>query len=224
MAKFQDLTGQRFGRLVVLERTEDYVSPQGRHVVRWKCKCDCGNVKVVSAVHLVQGDVKSCGCYHMERIKDAGRVNNISHGMSKTRIYHLFQNMKWRVMNPDAPNFKNYGGRGIDICDEWKAKDGFENFLKWSMENGYSDEKTLDRIDVNGSYEPSNCRWTNWETQYNNTTKSVKLTYNGKTQTAAQWARELGLDRHTIYERIKKNLPIEEIIAPRKRAKCGWMK
>lgn len=215
MAQLVDLTGQRFGRLVVLERGADYVSPQGRKVVRWRCKCDCGNIKDISATHLKKGDCQSCGCFHQERLVEAGRLNGTTHGLSRTRIYRLFQNMKNRCNDKNAASYQRYGGRGISVCKEWNEAGGFERFYSWSLENGYQEGLTLDRIDVNGDYSPDNCRWTDWETQYNNTTKSIKLTYNGKTQTAAQWARELGLDRHTIYDRIKKGYPIEYILGPR---------
>lgn len=215
MPKLVDLTGQRFGRLTVLERGEDYISPKGRKVVRWRCRCDCGNVKDIAASHLRGGDNISCGCFHKERLVEAGKENGTTHGLSKTRIYHLFQNMKLRCSDEKSESYKNYGGRGIRVCEEWSGKGGFEKFYAWALENGYSDELTIDRIDVDGDYSPENCRWTDWNTQYNNTTKSVKLTYNGKTQTAAQWAKELGLDRHTIYGRIKRGYPIEYILGPR---------
>lgn len=129
----------------------------------------------------------------------------------------MFQNMKYRCLNTTAPNYKSYGERGIKICDEWLQPDGFERFYKWALEHGYDDSLTIDRIDVNGDYEPGNCRWTDSETQYNNTQKSVKLTFNGRTMTAAQWAKEIGVDRHTIYDRIRAGKTIEEILRPKQR-------
>lgn len=214
MSKFEDLTGQRFGMLYVIERCNDYISPSGRHTVRWKCKCDCGNIKEITACHLKSGEYVSCGCYHMKRFLASGVDYRFKkkHGMCQTRIYREYRNMKYRCSNPNSPGYHNYGGRGIKVCSEWLGENGFENFYNWSINNGYDDKLTLDRIDVNGDYEPSNCRWVDWETQYNNTTKSVKLTYNGRTMTATQWARELGVDRHTIYDRIRNGWSVERIV------------
>ena len=217
MSKLKDLTGRRFGRLTVVERAEDCILSSGRKFVQWKCVCDCGNTTYVTSVHLINGDNVSCGCYGKERRTEATVKREKTHGMSRQRIYHLFQNMKYRCTSPKSPQYKQYGGRGIKVCDEWLSPDGFERFYQWSLENGYDDSLSIDRIDVNGDYTPENCRWTDWETQYNNTTKTVRLTYNGKTQSAAQWAREIGVDRHTIYDRIRKGLPIEEVLSPKKR-------
>lgn len=215
MTKLKNLVGEHFGMLTVVERANDYISPSGRKLVQWKCKCECGNTAVVSAVHLRQGDTLSCGCFGKKRRTEEHHEKK--HGLSKTRIYHLFQNMKQRCYNPNAENYKIYGGRGIRVCDEWLHPDGFEKFYEWAISNGYNDNLSIDRIDVNGDYSPMNCRWANDETQYNNTRKSVYLTFDNKTQSAAQWAREIGVDRHTIYGRIRKGLPIEEVLGPRKK-------
>ena len=221
MSSLVDLTGQRYGMLTVIGRGEDYITPKGRRVVRWRCRCDCGNLKDISASHLRDGNNVSCGCYHRKRLIEAGRENSTRHNMSRTRLYKEYIGMKSRCYLATNPSYANYGGRGIGVCEEWRAKNGFEAFRDWAIENGYRDDLTLDRIDVNGNYGPENCRWVDWETQYNNTTKSVKITYNGKTQTAAQWAREIGVDRHTVYSRIKSGKSIEEIVGPRMRRKSG---
>lgn len=213
--KISNLTGERFGKLIVVKRADDYVSPSGRRCVRWNCVCDCGKEIVVSASHLKSGDTTSCGCYGKQR-RVEGKLAN-SHGMSRERIYHLFQNMKYRCNNPKSPNYSAYGGRGIAVCNEWMQKDGFERFYSWAISNGYRDDLSLDRIDVNGDYSPHNCRWADSETQHNNTQNSVKITFNGKTMTAAQWAKEIGVDRHTIYDRIRSGKPIKEILGPKLR-------
>lgn len=224
MAITLDLTGQRYGMLTVIKRGTDCFTPKGRRIIKWICKCECGNVKEISTSHLRSGDCISCGCFHKKRLVEAGKINSTKHDMSKTRIYHLYENMKYRCDNKNSPNYKNYGGRGIKVCEEWSGSDGFERFCEWAYKNGYRDDLTIDRVNVDGDYEPNNCRWADSETQYNNTTKTVRITYHGKTMSAAQWAREIGLDRHTIYERIKKGLPVEQVLAPRQRAKCSWMK
>lgn len=147
MAELKNLVGERFGKLTVIDRADDYVSPQGRRLVKWKCVCDCGNVIDVTAVHLRSGDNVSCGCYGKQRRAEAAA--RTTHGLGRSRIYHLFQNMKQRCLNPKAANYSAYGGRGIGVCDEWKEKDGFERFYEWAMKAGYSDDLSLDRIDVN---------------------------------------------------------------------------
>lgn len=215
--KLVDRTGERYGMLTVIERGGYYVSPAGRKVVKWVCRCDCGNIIEVTGVHLHSGNSLSCGCYgRQQRLK---AVKKGTHNKSRTRIYHIWQLMKYRCLNPAAANYSTYGGRGITVCDDWKSRNGFESFYEWSVNNGYDDSLSLDRIDVNGNYEPENCRWVDEETQHNNTQSSVKITYNGKTMTAAQWAREIGVDRHTIYDRLRKGLPIEEVLGPRKKQK-----
>lgn len=156
--KLIDMTGQRYGRLVV----DHHVGHS-----KWLCKCDCGNETVVHRKHLVSGATRSCGCLHDE----ASRINNSTHGKSKTRLYGIYSGMKSRCYNKNNKAYANYGGRGIKVCDEWL--DDFEAFERWSYENGYKDdthstELSIDRIDSNGDYCPSNCRWANWSTQVKN--------------------------------------------------------
>lgn len=212
MANLKDLSGERFGRLVVLERASDRVFSSGRKAVQWKCVCDCGNEKIVASTHLTSGDVTSCGCYYRESRQNCGRDE--IHGLAGSRIYHLYENMKYRCNNPKAAGWESYGGRGIQVCDDWNRPDGFESFYKWALENGYSDDLSIDRIDVNGDYAPENCRWADKETQRNNQRNSVLITYQGKTQSAGQWSKETGLDRHLLVRRAKKGLPPEMIFAP----------
>ena len=117
----------------------------------------------------------------------------------KERIYEIWANMKYRCNNKNCVNFKNYGGRGIRVCEEWNA---FENFYKWAIDNEYSDNLTLDRIDVNGNYEPENCRWATWEEQANNRRRNSRITYNGETHTISEWARIKNLSPRLICERL----------------------
>lgn len=211
MGKFVDLTGHRFGRLVAVERAENAYRRNGHPIVQWKCICDCGNYTVASASHLKSGDVSSCGCYYKERRKQIG--GKVTHGLSRSRIYNVHKGMKQRCCNPNAPNYRLYGGRGISVCDDWLGPSGFDRFYEWAIQNGYSDSLTIDRIDPNGDYCPSNCRWANTEIQCNNTRKTVRLTHNGKTLSAAQWAKEYGEDRHRIYELIRAGKKTDEIFA-----------
>lgn len=147
-----DLTGQRFGRLVVLEhikRNDEY--PNGG----WLCRCDCGTQKVIPSNPLTSGRVKSCGCYNKTRL--VGSHVNQTHGMSRTRLYTTWRNMRVRCYDPKDKRYPLYGGRGIVVCDEWRSS--FIAFHDWAMANGYREDLTIDRIDTDGNYEPNNCRF-----------------------------------------------------------------
>lgn len=128
------------------------------------CECDCGNIKLVEPAQWEQGLVKSCGCKHDELLKEI----NTKHGLSGTRLYGIWRGMNDRCFNPKSTSYENYGGRGITICQDWLGEHGLLKFIDWSENNGYADNLSIDRIDVNGNYEPSNCRWADWITQNNN--------------------------------------------------------
>ena len=149
--KLVDLTGQRFGRLVVLRRAENI----GRQTA-WLCKCDCGNEKTVPMWNLRSGQTISCGCY-ADEVRVANGKAGQTHGLSYSRLYTIWIGMKQRCYYPKHKHFKRYGERGIKVCDEWK--DSFETFHDWAMANGYADNLTIDRENVNGDYCPANCRW-----------------------------------------------------------------
>lgn len=201
---FQDITGNKYGRLEVLEL---YDRNHGK--IKWKCRCDCGKIIIATGNNLKNGHTQSCGCYRKER---TGKFHTI-HGERKSRLYSILTGMKTRCYDSNCRSYQHYGKRGIKICDEWLGKGGYENFRKWAIENGYSDNLSIDRIDVNGNYEPANCRWATSAIQSNNTTASRFVTINGTTKTIAEWAKETGIKSGTIRYRIDKmHLSPEEAI------------
>lgn len=192
MSKRVDITGKRFGRLVATKFLE---YRKGNSV--WRCKCDCGNESNVCYSNLINGNTKSCGCIFNEIFE--------MHGLTDTRLYTVWANIKARCYYKKDIDYQDYGGRGIIMCEEWR--NSFQTFYDWAMENGYDEnaEKwqcTIERIDVNGNYEPSNCKWATIKEQANNKTNNFNITYKGETKTLAQWAEDLDLPYKTLYARI----------------------
>ena len=164
MPKMIDLTNRVFGKLTVLnvfERRNKYIY--------WLCSCECGKQKYIRSDHIRNKKIKSCGCFEEESRKNG---NNRSHNLSKTRLFKIHQGMKKRCYNEKCKAYKNYGGRGISICSEWL--NDFVSFYNWALTHGYADNLSIDRIDVNGNYEPSNCRWVDAKTQANNRRNNKK--------------------------------------------------
>lgn len=189
-----DLTGQRFGRLVVISKEGQGVGG----VYLWKCRCDCGNEKTVSSRSLKNGHTRSCGCLNRE----IAAQRNRTHGETDSRLYNIWHDMKARCGRSKDACFYRYGGRGISICEEWR--NSFESFYEWAIHNGYSDELTIDRIDNNGNYEPGNCRWVDIKTQSNNKSNNRLITVNGETHTVSEWAELLNSRPQTIFERLRR--------------------
>lgn len=271
MGKFVDLTGQRFGKLVVLER-----APNIGRMTAWKCRCDCGNETVKKGIYLTQGDTKSCGCecgrqpideignrygrllvvgesdrnYHGTKRWickcDCGEVVSVTgadlrkghttscgcyhremfgemassrktHGKSKQRLYKIWSSMKTRCYDTNSDFYKYYGGRGIRICDEWMGSDGFQHFWDWAYANGYDENAkkgqcTIDRIDVNGNYEPSNCRWTTNLQQANNKRTNHFVTIGNEKRTISEWSRISGISKGVIRQRLQNGWSAEKAV------------
>lgn len=202
-----DLTGQRFFRLTVLEQSEPFRAKTGNiQCAGWRCKCDCGNEIIVRSNSLRTSKTKSCGCLNKEK-----EPNYVTHHMSNTRIYSIYKSIKRRCFNENSENYASYGGRGISVCNEWcDRENGFVNFYNWAMANGYSDELTIERIDVNGNYEPSNCTWIpNHEQAFNK--RNTIYSKDGKS--VAKMAREKGTVSPAIArERYKKGWELEDAL------------
>lgn len=188
MAKgnFKDISGQRFGKLTAIKLSHQ----AKRRRTFWLCLCDCGKYTTVDLSHLTSGHTKSCGCANIERIRNL----NLKHGLSNSRLWRCYHNMRTRCYWTRSKEYKYYGERGIKVCDEWiNPETGFETFYAWAMKNGYKEDLTLDRINTNGNYEPSNCRWVDLYTQANNKRTTRYVSVNGEVDTVARWSRALGV-------------------------------
>lgn len=197
---YEDITGRRFGMLVALE----YAGQKHRRRTYWKCQCDCGNIAIVQTVHLKSGHTSSCGCKMDIIHKNIAKVNYVN-GLSQDRIGRIYHNMINRCRNSKMPMYKYYGALGITFCDEWEPlKNGFKNFCDWAFQNGYSEKLTLDRIDPNGNYEPSNCRWVDLYVQANNKRKTKRYSYKGEELTISEISRKYNIGYFSLYSRVER--------------------
>ena len=213
--KKQDLSGKQFGKLTVVSIAERKRDRGGASRIWWKCKCECGNECVIRASALTKktGFQQSCGCLRHK--------GNPKHGLYHTRLHKIWSNMKTRCLNPNSPRYKDYGGRGITICEEWQ--EDFISFYSWAIEHGYREDLTIDRINNDGNYEPSNCRWADSFMQRRNRKDTHLISYNGETLTAKEWSKKIGGNDHLVGYRLRAGW--DEIRAittpPTKRRKCN---
>lgn len=193
------MVGKTFNMLTVIEECKE----RKRKEKQYKCKCACGNITYVTGYNLRSGQTKSCGCL--------SKLNHYkTHGKSNTRLYRIYNNMKERCYNKNVSQYRDWGGRGITICDEWL--NDFMSFYDWAYENGYDDNLSIDRIDNNKSYSPDNCRWVDVKTQNNNKRSNVYLTFKGKTQSLQKWADDLGIPKSRLQNRYYRNWSTKDIL------------
>ncbi len=194
-----DLTGQRYGRLVVLHEAPK----DGRAHSRWVCQCDCGNTFVTSTPNLRNGDTQSCGCLRKERASETHKM----HGDAKSVLYKRWKAMRKRCYNPNNADYPHYGGRGIRVCDEWQ---NYVNFREWAIQNGYTDDNSkylsLDRINVDGDYSPDNCRFVSMKVQCNNRTNNKRILIDGQSYTISELADKMNLKYTTLYARLRRDI------------------
>lgn len=200
MSKIVDLTGCRFNRLQVICRDGSYILNGKVKEPKWKCVCDCGNCVTVVGGSLRSGKTQSCGCLQHERHKQSSLKHGGCSDNSPVRLYRIWSNMKQRCTNPNHHFYKNYGGRGITVNREWQ--DSYIAFRDWALSNGYSDDLTLDRIDLNGDYNSDNCRWVTYKIQANNKSTNRLITVGDRTKTLSEWSDESGVPVGTLWSRI----------------------
>lgn len=207
-SKIKDISGKKFGMVTVLD---DYVINNKR--IYWYCKCDCGKIFLRRSDIVSRGDLKSCGCYRNYNNK----VISMKHGDGSRnskyhRLYVCWQSMKERCYNSNNIQFKDWGGRGIKVCDQWR--EDYTTFKEWALNNGYQDDLTLDRKNVNKSYSPENCRWITKIEQNKNTRKCKHIEYNGKLYTPPELGRLFGISANKVrYWLFTKNKDIDYLLS-----------
>lgn len=203
--KREYVIGNKYGRITITDCEPDGCSPNGSSYRIVKYLCECGNVGTARLSDIKRGNTMSCGCLFKDTF--------IKHGFDSCdskykRIYHIYHDIKKRCYNENSHAYKDYGGRGIKMCDEWL--ENFKSFASWCLSNGYLDCLTIDRIDNNGDYKPSNCRWTTIQEQANNKRNNIIVSKNGLSMTATQWCRYLGLNIGTYKSRRRMGWDVEK--------------
>lgn len=206
---FKDLSNKTFGYLTPL-----YVEKSENKHIYWLCKCVCGNCRLLQTYQLTSGKVTSCGCMNKKQKKSTIIAQN-------KRMYTVYSSMIARCYNPKSISYKYYGAKGIKVCSQWKRS--FKSFVNWSLQNGYNDCLSIDRIDNTKGYSPNNCRWVPLSEQFSNRTNNVFYIHDGETHTMSEWCKILGFS----YELAKKRRSraklklieptFEYVFAPKKR-------
>lgn len=213
MAERKDETGNRYGRLTVLE----YAGTNG-HNALWKCKCDCGNECVKLGIQLRRQQTRSCGCIHKEQLSARNQRYSV---IAPRRLYQTWHGMIDRCEKRKSKYYCNYGGRGISVCEEWHD---FDSFASWALTHGYSDDLTIDRVDNDGNYCPENCKWSTKVEQENNKRTNRRVEIGGKTMNLGQWCETYGISPITVQSRLRYGWNIEDAIktpvSPKKKVMC----
>lgn len=204
MGRFVDLTGQTFSKLNVKYKIEN----ESKHTY-WLCECECGNKKEARSDALRDGTTRHCGCVGLGK-----------HNLSNHRLFNIWSGMKERCYNINSRDYMRYGGRGIRITNEWR--DDFLTFYNWAIKNGYENHLSIDRKDVNGNYEPSNCKWATPEEQANNTRKNNLIGINGEIKSVSQWSRLSGVSRYIIKKRFMEGVRGKDLLLPHEDAKAEF--
>ena len=195
-----NLINKKYGKLTILQEADKDI--YGHKMVL--CRCDCGKEIITIYSAVLNGRAKSCGCLRKETKYGGNRQKH-------PRIYKIWHSMRDRCERQKNTAFQHYGGRGISVCDEWSRKpDGFENFCNWAINNGYSDDLTIDRIDVNKGYFPDNCRWVSYRTQANNKTNTIRVEYNGVVKPLSEWVETLNMEYSLVVSRLKAGWSVKE--------------
>lgn len=202
--RIADKTGNQYGKLTVVGIDLNKASRK----TFWTCKCECGNITSVRSDSL--GSTFSCGCAKKEQdFKNLQLKDKQLHGLTGHAAYPRWRAMMARCYNPNSDRYKNYGARGIKVCDEWHT---VKNFIVWAENNGFREDLSIERIDLDGIYEPSNCKWIPMEEQRWNTSYNVWHEFNGERLTTMQWARKLGIPKHVVWGYRYNNIDFTDLI------------
>lgn len=194
-----DLTGMNINGLTFVKRTNE----KAGSTYKWVVECYCGVKFITNPTSVKLNKTLSCGCSRKK------------HGDSTTRLYGIWNGMRHRCLDKKHISYHRYGGRGIKVCEEWDKS--YENFKEWAINNGYQEELSIDRIDNDKDYSPSNCKWSSIKEQCNNRENNNRLTFNGVSKTVAEWSVETGLPYHTIHKRILHGWEVKDILTKEKR-------
>lgn len=190
--------GQKFGKLTVLKMVRVDRGKYGK--LMWETKCDCGNTHIAAPTDIVRGKTKSCGCFHDERCKE--RATKFQHSVyDNKRLYSIYNGIKKRCFNKNEPRYKDYGARGITMCGEWRYN--FDAFAEWALSHGYTDEMTIERVDVNGNYCPENCKWITLKEQCNNKRQTIWVDYKGEHIQLMKLCERKGISYDMVHNRIR---------------------
>lgn len=200
MRRSEELIGSKFNMLTVLSQYSD-----GKRTI-CTCICECGNKKDVPLYKLKIGHTKSCGCLIHNHSRRYGALDDVTY----QRLWNIYRKMKRRCYSSEDPAYLYYGKRGIKVCDEWKNSS--TAFFGWALKNGYRNDLTIDRINVDGNYEPSNCRWATKAEQALNKRNNVLLEYKGETKPLSEWAKEYQFNRATLLNRLQKGWSVEKAL------------